>query len=257
MCPARVSREVSLDYYVGRENSGSGYYISRDGLGRRDAQDEAEFLFIFEKDLEIELQKLRRDLFFVHAATLEFRERAIIFPASSGSGKSTFTWGMLHNGFRYLSDELAPIDLDTMQVLAYPHALCLKSEPPGPYQLPRAVIRTSHALHVPVAQFADALGPVAVPLTEIFFLEYHPAAAKPEIRRISASAAAARLFSHALNPLAHSNSGLDAAIHIVKKVKCYELQIAVLEETCRQVKAFFSKQRWNQLTPRRSCRKQQ
>lgn len=237
---ALTSKTTNINYFVGKEKSGSGYYILRDGFGRLDAQDEAEFLFIFEKDLEIELQKLRQDLFFVHAAALEFCGRAIIFPASSGAGKSTFAWGMLHNGFRYLSDELALIGLDDMQVLAYPHALCMKAEPPAPYSLPEEIIRTAQTLHVPVAQFDSALGPAAAPLAEIFFLEYRPAATRPEIERIGSSTAATRLYSHALNALAHSGSGLDAAIRIANKAKCYELRVAGLEETCLQVKKLLS-----------------
>lgn len=235
-----MARAADLDYFVGRERSGAGYYVWRDSLDKHFAQDEAEFLFTFEKDLEIQLQKLRRDLFFVHAAVLEFRERGIIFPASSGSGKSTFAWGMLHNGFRYLSDELAPIDLDSMRVMAYPHALCLKGEPPEPYQLPREIIRTSRTLHVPVEQFARALGPAAAPLREIFFLKYQPLAAKPEITKISTGTAATRLFANALNPLAHSGSGLDAAIRIASKAECYELVVAALDESCLQVKKVLS-----------------
>ncbi len=235
-----AARAADLEYFVGRQQAGAGYYVSRDGFGRYVAQDEAEFLFVFEKDLAIELQKLRRDLFFVHAAVLEYRERAIIFPASSGSGKSTFAWGMLHHGFRYLSDELAPIDMETMQVLAYPHALCLKREPPEPYRLPPEIIRTSRGLHVPVDQFAQPPGPVAVPLREIFFLKYQPTALNPEITRVGTSTAAIHLFSNALNALAHSGSGLDAAIQIAGGVECYKLGVAALEESCLKVKKLLS-----------------
>lgn len=234
------SRTSDIDYSVGREAAGSGYYIFRDGIEKHHAQDESEFLFFFEKDLTIELQKLRRDLLFIHAAALEYRKRAIIFPASSGAGKSTFTWALLHNEFRYLSDELAPIDLDTMHVLPYPHALCLKSDPPAPYDVPQSVIRTSHTLHVPVTRFAHAVAPEAAPLSAIFFLEYHPSAAKPAIRQISAGAAAACLFSHALNPLAHSANGLDAAIHVIKNAECFELHTANLKDTCLLVRKYLS-----------------
>ena len=50
----------------------------------------------------------------------------------TGAGKSTTAWGLLHHGFSYLSDELAPIDLETLEVLPYRHALCLKRRPPSP-----------------------------------------------------------------------------------------------------------------------------
>ena len=232
------SRRADMNYFVGREPSISGYYLLRDGIDKYCVQDEAEFLFTFEKDLTIELQKLRSDLFFIHAAALEYQKRAIIFPASSGTGKSTFTWGLLQNELRYLSDELAPINLATMHVLPYPHALCLKSDPPAPYYLPQTILRTSRTLHVPVTQFADAVVSEATLLSAIFFLEYDSSATNPMIRQISPGTAAARLFSHALNPLAHSANGLEAAISIVKKVECFELHMTDLKETCLLVKKF-------------------
>ena len=50
----------------------------------------------------------------------------MLLAGASGNGKSTTAWALLHRGFQYLSDELAPLDLSAMTVHAFPHALCLK-----------------------------------------------------------------------------------------------------------------------------------
>jgi len=45
--------------------------------------------------LTIELQKLRSDLYFLHAAVLGFKGKACLLVAPSGGGKSLTTWGVI------------------------------------------------------------------------------------------------------------------------------------------------------------------
>ncbi|MGH7772249.1 MAG: hypothetical protein ACREQA_08410, partial [Candidatus Binatia bacterium] len=69
---------ADLHYVVGRRKGSPAFIITRNGQEHMTASDDGEFLFLFEKDLTIELQKLRRDLYFVHAAALEFAGRALM-----------------------------------------------------------------------------------------------------------------------------------------------------------------------------------
>lgn len=116
----------AISYRVERGHAEGSLYISRAGACTLISRNDADFLFLFEKDLTIELQYQRPDLFFVHAAVVERDGKAVVLAAPSGTGKSTLTLALLHAGFRYLSDELAPFDLVTLQVMPYPHALCLR-----------------------------------------------------------------------------------------------------------------------------------
>jgi hypothetical protein len=135
------------------------------------ASDDGEFLFLFEKDMTIELQKHRSDLYFIHSAALEFAGKAFLLVAPSRGGKSTTTWGLLHHGLRYLSDELAPIRLETMEVYPYPHAICLKQKQPQPYLLSDRTLYTSRTMHVPTELLPGEIGERPTPLIAIFFLQ--------------------------------------------------------------------------------------
>jgi hypothetical protein len=139
---------------------------------------------------------------------------------------------LLHHGCSYLSDELAAIDLSIRAVLPYPHAICLKQEPPPAYPLPVQTLRTARTLHIPAANLPVSVGRDAAPLVAAFFLQYQPEASHPTIRPLSQAAATARLLAKALNPLAHPEAGLDAAISLMSEVVAFEIFSATLTATC-------------------------
>jgi hypothetical protein len=180
------------------------------------------FFYLIEKHITIELQRKRRDLYFVHSAVLEYKGSALMIVAPSGTGKSTTTWGMLHEGFNYLSDELAPISLSDLNVLAYPRALCLKAAPPI-YSLPKNTIRIGTSYHIPPAAMPCNFETKLHPLGIIFFLEFNPERRETTVERLSAAESAMHLYTNTLNALAHPGKGLDGAIAVCGKTPCYRL----------------------------------
>ena len=230
-------KKPDLCYLISRGETFPGFVIARDGVEPVIASDEAELLFLFEKDLTIELQKLRHDLYFLHGAALEYEKRAIALVAPSGFGKSTLTWGLLHHGFRYLSDELSPVNLKTLEIVPYPHSLSLKDDPPAVYPLPNSTIHTSGTRHIPTESLPGGVTVNPTPLSTIFFLQYAPGIRETQIVPVSKAEAAMRLFSNALNPLAHQGNGLDGAIEIVLRNECLDLRSTRdLNRTCELVK---------------------
>src|SRR5262245_893986 len=227
-------RSIDLNYTVGRRRE--SFFINRESAEPFVAGSWGEFLTAFDGDLSIELQKLRRDLYFVHAAVVEFASRAFMLVAKSGSGKSTTTWALLHGGFRYASDELGPVDLDTLKVHPFPRALSLKKAPPAPFGLSEAGVGDSKRYYVRTSHFPAGHTNQPTPLAAIFFLRYNPEASAPSIRRISGAEGAARLYADALNPLAHPENGLEGAIRIASKRPCFELLTADLTSTCALIK---------------------
>ena len=224
---------ADLEYRVASVDGESRVYRGAREIGR--ARSPGAVLFLLKQDLVVEIQRSRPELYFLHAAVLEREGRALILVAESGGGKSTTTWALLHHGFHYGSDELAPVEPATRRVQGFPSALCLKSDPPDSFPLPTGAIRTPEAVHVPVAALPAPLAQLPSPLAAIFFVRYRPGTEHPVVTEIGAAEAGARLFAQALNALAHPHEGLDAAIDLARGSRCFSLATGDLRATSRLV----------------------
>jgi hypothetical protein len=237
----RSGQAGSLVYRVSKGDSPDDILITRVGQTPIASSGIAEFIYDLEKDIILELQRRRADFYFLHGATAERNGKACLLVAPSGQGKSTTVWALLHHGWNYLSDELAPIDLATLHVHAYPHALCLKRKPPDPYGLPNGTLSTFHTLHVPTVLLPGATNVHSCPLAAVLFLEYVPAATNPAIHSITTGEASARLYANALNQLAHPNAGLEAAVYVARSVPNFRLDAADISDTCQLITSTMEK----------------
>lgn len=238
LVPAGVGDVGAIEYRLDAEGPGGTFRLSTADAGTVTVPHLADLLFHFEKSLVVALQQRRSDLLFLHAAALERAGRAYLLVGESGHGKSTLTWALTHHGFRYLSDELSPIDLGTMSVGSYPRSLCLKQPPPRPYLLPEtAVLDLGATLHVPVAELRAGAACGPCPLAAAVIVRYRQDLQEPLLRRIGSAEAAARLYVSTLNALAHPGQGLDAVLRVATGVPCYALESADLPRTCEFVAA--------------------
>ena len=195
-------------------------------------------LFLLDKDITIALQHARRELYFLHAGTVARNNRALVFPASSGVGKSTLMLALAAGEFEYLSDELAPIDLRSLAVEPYPHAVSLKIGTTA-HTLPPGARRIGTRVHVPVESLRGGVRRAAVPVRAVVFPRRN---GRVRDRRdggltpISAASAAARLMAHSLNSLAHPDGGLDAAVRLSQLLPCYELDTSDLAASATSIR---------------------
>lgn len=174
-----------------------------------------------------------KQLYFMHAAVLSYRDEAIIITAPSGTGKSTTAWALLHHGCRYLSDELVPINLTTMRVSAYPRALGLKGIPPI-YPLPDNYVATEQTLHLSVDSMPTDHLNGTVPVAAMFVLEFHPELSAAVIEPVSRSSAAMHIYANTLNALAHPDKGLEGAVSIATHTPCFHIKSTPdLAQTCQ------------------------
>lgn len=223
-----------LTYQVGYTETESVIEISRGEQVVAQVTDTGELLHALEVDTSIAVQRICRELYFVHAAVAEVEGQACLLVAASGGGKSTTLWGMLHHGWRYMSDELAPVDLEHMQVMIYPRALGLKRRPPA-YPVPIGTVETPRSFHIPVNKLPQVSQLSCCRLAAAYFLDYCPELDRPSIEPMGTAEASARLYANSLNQLAHGNAGLDAAVQIAQSIRCFSLRSTDLAATCELV----------------------
>jgi hypothetical protein len=225
MTTSTEAKRVDLRYSI--RYTGPGFVVSRDGQCSLMGVGLDNLLFLMEKDITVELQKRRPELLFLHAAAVEWAGKAYLLAAESGNGKSTTTWALLSHGFGYLSDELSPVDLVSMAVFPYPHALCLKQPPAVPYGLPPRAIDLGRTVHIPVASVSPAQPLAAVPIGAVFIVKYRSELDVPNLRAMGPAEASTRLYVTALNALSHVNYGLDAVVSIAERVPCFAIESTV------------------------------
>ena len=204
-----------------------------------------DLLFHLEQKIVVALQKARPELYFLHSAVVERDGKGYLFVAESGRGKSTTTWLLLHHGFTYITDELAGIDLDTLRVYGYPHALCLKHAPPAPYAVPDTVLNLEGSLRIPVHGLPAAVGYMQPRcIAAIFVVHYQPGRLVPAIKPLSGAEASAWIYLNALNALSHPVRGLDAALRIATAAPCFALSPGGFSATADLLNDRVSKIAW-------------
>jgi hypothetical protein len=228
-----------MEFSVKSDETSSSLSLVKRGHAAQAAGDSSDLLFLLEKEITIELQRRRAELYFLHAAAIAQGGRVCLLAAESGGGKSTTTWAMLHHGFDYLTDELSAVELQSMRVFPYPHAISMKRQPPPSYPLPSSVMQLGRTMHVPARALPGAVVSEPRPLGAVFLLRFRPDLPAPEVRAIGPAEAAARLYVNALNALAHTDHGLDAVARIAEHVPCYTVSSAGLRETCSLIRSAF------------------
>ena len=213
-----------------------GRWIVRHTGSEFDCGDRAELIYVIEKEITVELQRQRPDLFFIHAAAVAIAGKCTILVGASGAGKSTLCWELLHEGFAYMSDELAPVDPDTLRVESYAHAICLKRERPDAHALPDDCLRTDATIHIATSSLPSDVCRLKPRLTNIVFLTGNREdATTTQLVSLNRSEAAARLYANGLNQLAHDGAGLATVARIAAAANCYRLAQSPPAEMCAYI----------------------
>ena len=185
------------------------------------------------------------DLLLVHAASMARNGQGVVFAGQSGAGKSTLVAGLLARGWKYLCDEFAMIETDTLRLLPFPKAVCVKA---SAFDLiERLNLRLCCDRHyvkvlkgsVGYISLSD-LPPGAVagpcPVRHVVFPRYtgHP---KVRVRPITDARAAFMLTSHTLNRGVLGERAAMTASRIARDAQCVMLESGDIGEACDLVEA--------------------
>jgi hypothetical protein len=167
----------------------------------------------------------------------------VVISGASGSGKSSLAWYMIHNGYNYLSDELAPVDPKQLRVEVYPHALCLKTEPRTAPPLPESSQFTAFTIHVPAFELPARALDKPCTLNLLIFIGGTLNGEELHVQKISQAESAARLYANGLNQLSHQDEGLPVAASIARRVPSYLISGGTVEERAEAIRAMLETER--------------
>ena len=174
----------------------------------------------------------------LHAAVVARDGMAAILPAPPGSGKSTLCAGLMHRGWRLLSDELtliSPIDLG-IHPLCRPVSLKNESidvigafEPTSEFSAVTHETTKGSVAHMKVPRWhLDQVGEAARPAWIVFprFVKGVPAELTPR----SPAESMLELGRNAFNYTLLGRAGFDALADVVSVSACYDFQYGQLDD---------------------------
>jgi HprK-related kinase A len=174
----------------------------------------------------------------VHAAVVERGGRALILPAPPGSGKSTLCAGLVHRGWRLLSDELTLLEPSGGQVIPLPRPVSLKNASievmgrfaPGAVFSPTVhdTLKGSVAHMKPPLESVHRLLEPATPRWVV--MPRYEAGAPARLERLGKGRAFMQIVDSAFNYHLHAQAGFELVGQVIDACDCYEFTYGDLEE---------------------------
>ncbi len=193
------------------------------------------------------MEQLSHRLLF-HAAVIGHRGDSILMPAHAGCGKSTLSAALLANGFTYYSDELAVIDIHTLEVFACALPLSIKSgsiEPLVSYypglSLQKEYLRADEKIirYLKPPSSGTAEKGIGAAVKALVFPRFS-SQFSTRLIQLNKKDALQQLAEQGSSNRDLSSADIQAMIRLVEERPCYSLEFSDLEEATRLIRPLFS-----------------
>jgi HprK-related kinase A len=184
----------------------------------------------------------------LHAASLARMGQAVIFAGDSGRGKSTLSAALLARGWKYLSDEFALVQTETLRLHPFPKAVCLKE---GAFDVVNQLDLSLWQRRYFIKALKGRVGylcphdvaprPIAdpSPIRFVVFPKYTEGAA-PRLQPLSRAEAAFSLARSVMNRDAVGHCAVSILAEVVRNADCFVLESGPIAATCDLLDALFA-----------------
>ncbi|WP_440903446.1 HprK-related kinase A [Catenovulum sp. SX2] len=167
----------------------------------------------------------------VHSAVLAKDNKAILFPAPPGSGKSTLTSHLCFNGWRLLSDEMALIIPQSKTVQPFVRPICLKNNSidlakswfsDGKFSTIAKDTHKGDVIHLSPPKDSWANSDTPAEVIAVVFPNYRPNVAL-DIYQLNQVQGFMQLADNAFNYGIQGKEGFDTLTNLVEHSQCFEI----------------------------------
>ncbi len=184
-----------------------------------------------------------------HAAAIVQNGRAVVFPAETGSGKTTLAGALAASGLEFFSDEITALDTGTLRIRPLPLPMSVKPgsvevlEPFYPGLGAECVYLRADGKRVryvsPPASSQPKKGESAL-VEGVVFPRYQPGG-KTEMRPLGKTDALRRLATSGSSGRELRDEDIQAMIDLVERSECYELVFSDLQRSLEMLGEHFWK----------------
>jgi hypothetical protein len=176
------------------------------------------FIDYLRHDVVRQFIKARPDLLWIHAAAVERDGAALLIVGPSGQGKSTLSTHLCEAGWRLLSDDVAPIRMDTDEVLPFPQS-AFRRRHPGREFLPNETGFLSKE-EVPLPDAALRLNPAPIKALVFPVFRYD---APPQLTLLSEGEGALELLRSCSSFAEHRETAVTRIARLARSIPMYRL----------------------------------
>lgn len=188
-----------------------------------------------------------RDYILLHAGAVVKNGRAILLPGKSESGKTTLTLGLMNHGYKYLTDEISAIYHETMEVSPFQRPIYvdtwsrpLRQEVNKSFKTYRYRDEGERWQYIVPQNGAVMPRDVRWKVDWIIFPRYTPKG-KVILKPLGPAKAIMALMQRGWNQRLFTDRGLKIFTGLVRRARCYTLEMGDLEEACELVEGLVGK----------------
>ena len=234
------SADQEPDFWFSANPEGDSCVIRQDGKWPYALEREHAFSLIMQW-LLAEITR-RVDFALVHGGVVERGGEALILPAMTGKGKSTLTTALLHQGFRFCSDELAPF-ADGRRVSPYPVPIRIRQGALGRLGGLRPDLRVWQHRMFRKGEWTRFLLPSdetrfegsSLPVGMVVFPDGHHDLPDPVLSPVTPGLAALRMMSELLGERSGTTDHFELCVDVTGSVPCYDVVAGDPHQTAEAV----------------------
>ncbi len=183
---------------------------------------------------------LARDFQFIHAGSVSWRNKGMIFPANPNMGKTTLALKLVMSGCKFLSDELACLHPDKDTIEPFHRRVGILRDSQELLGLNTETLDENHCTKTDEEEYMvdiEAIVPDSLSksckLSYIFFLQGF--GEKPRLEYISSANALFKLFQFSMSPITEPVSLLFKYAPLLNKIQSFNLVMGNIDETAELV----------------------